>query len=114
MANGLSEWRSTIAECWRDPARMWQLALKGSGTVEKFGLLLTPLFMTPSGYRGQIKSGGIAGLVRLWTTAGLWVVAMNMMISPTVQKVEAGVAKLGTAAGYWDPMFNGKAASGLL
>lgn len=114
MANGLSEWRSTIAECWRDPARMWQLALKGSGTVEKFGLLLTPLFMTPSGYRGQIKSGGIAGLVRLWTAAGLWVVAMNMMISPTVQKVEAGVAKLGTAAGYWDPMFNGKAASGLL
>jgi hypothetical protein len=40
--------------------------------------------------------------------------AMNMMISPAVQKVEAAVAKLETAAGYWDTMFNGKATSGLL
>jgi hypothetical protein len=93
---------------------MWQLALKGSGAVEKMGLLLTPLFMTPSGYRAQVKSGGKAGLVRLWTAAGLWVVAMNMMISPAMQQMEAGVAKLGTAAGYWDAMFTGKAAGGLL
>lgn len=114
MPNGRNGWRSTIAECWRNPARMWQLALKSSGPVEKMGLLLTPLFMTPSGYREQIKSGGMAGLVRLWTAAGLWVVAMNMMISPAVQKVEAAISKLGAAAGYWDAMFNGKATSGLL
>jgi hypothetical protein len=114
MAIGLTRWRSTIAECWHDPAWTWQLALNGSGAVEKAGLLLTPLFMTPSGYSAQVKSGGMAGLVRLWTGAGLWVVAMHMMISPAMQQVEAGVAKLGTAAGYWDPMFTGKAAGGLL
>jgi len=70
--------------------------------------------MTLSGYSKQVKSGGMAGLVRLWTGAGLWVVAMIMMTSPAMQQVEARVAKLGTAAGYWDPMFTGKAAGGLL
>jgi hypothetical protein len=35
----------------------------------------------------------MAGLVRLWTGAGLCVVATNMMTSPAMQQVEAGVAK---------------------
>lgn len=114
MAIVSARWRSTIAECWHDPTRAWQLALKGSGAVEKIGLLLTPLFMTPSGYRGHVKAGGVAGFFRLWTAAGLWAAALNLMISPAMQQVEARVAELGTAAGYWDDTFKGTAAGGLL
>lgn len=105
MAFDIASLRNKASEYRGDPMRVLRDAVTGSGILQKLGLVLIPLWLTPSRYRTYLQSHGKFGRVEIWVAAGLWVAAMNLMLSPAVKIVEAALTRMGTAAGYWDAAF---------
>lgn len=105
-SNSSATWFRWTAAFFREPYPWLADGLAGSGARQGLALLTVPLWLTPDLYEAHLRNGGSrSGRSAMWAAAGLWLGTMTLMGLPFTTLLQAPLAQLGRALGYWDDQF---------